>query len=74
MSVRLKKGDVFESRRHADEWAGGERFLTVVQVTVRGKPGFVLCDSEARCTVWRVYVKRTSLLDPKRYTRREAKP
>lgn len=71
---KLKKGDVFESR--ALDWRDKPLVLTVVRATVRGRPGEVLVDSEnvTESTVWRVYVKRTSLLDPRRYTRREAAP
>lgn len=75
MSAKLKKGDAFDSKRL--DYAGKPRLVTVVDPSPAGGPsGSVLVDSEnqSSATVWRVYVKRTSLLDPKRYTRREAAP
>ena len=74
MSAKLKKGDVFESKRV--DWRGNPRVLTVVQAVVRDRPGRVLVDSEnvAEATVWRCYVSRSRLLSPNYYTRREASP
>lgn len=71
----LRCGDVFVSRRL--DYAGKPRLVTVVDPSPAGGPsGSVLVDSEnqSSATVWRVYVKRTSLLDPRYYTRREASP
>lgn len=75
MSAPLKKGDVFESRRK--DWAGKPRLVTVVDPGPAGGPiGSVLVDSEnqSSATVWRCYVSRARLLDPRHYTRREASP
>lgn len=71
MSAKVKRGDAFESKRL--DGLGQPRIVTVVQAVVRGRPGQALVDSEAvtERIVWRCYAKRSSLLDPKRYTRRE---